>query len=203
MELREYLTEEGKSPFGSWLRSIKDMTVRAKIRVRLNRIRLGNFGDSKFVGEGVRELRLDFGPGYRVYFAQDGVVLVILLCGGTKKVKAKILPRQKCIGRTINGERVMSKLSKSYHQDLLKELKDPQAAAAYLSAALEDGSMEVFLLALRDVAEARGISKISRQTKLNRENLYRMLSEKGNPQLSSLSSLLKSCGLRLSVEASS
>ena len=96
----------------------------------------------------------------------------------------------------------MSKLSKSYQQDLLKELKDPQAAAAYLSAALEDGSMEVFLLALRDVAEARGITKISRQTKLNRENLYRMLSEKGNPQLSSLSSLLKSCGLRLSVEAS-
>jgi probable addiction module antidote protein len=76
----------------------------------------------------------------------------------------------------------------------------PEEAAAYLNAALEEGSQEAFLLALRDVAEVRGLSQLARETNHNRENLYRILSSKGNPQLSSLNSLLNSFGLRLAVE---
>jgi probable addiction module antidote protein len=75
-------------------------------------------------------------------------------------------------------------------------------AAAYLNAALDDGSPEVFLLALRDVAEARGMAKLAGETGLNRESLYRMLSGRGNPRLSSLASLLKSLRLELTVVAS-
>jgi putative addiction module killer protein len=88
-ELREYLTETGRNPFREWLHSLRDLEARARIRVRLNRVRLGNLGDCRPVGEGVSELRLDFGPGYRVYFGQDGDVLVILLCGGDKRTQTR------------------------------------------------------------------------------------------------------------------
>lgn len=91
--------------------------------------------------------------------------------------------------------------SKSYQEELMRDLKDSSEAAAYLSAALEDEDPKVFLLALRDVAEARGgMTKLSEATKLNRENLYKMLSEKGNPELHSLEALLHALGLRLAIE---
>ena len=93
----------------------------------------------------------------------------------------------------------MGKRSKDYHSSLIEDLKNPTEATAYLEVALEEGSNEEFLLALRNVAEARGISKISKESNLNRESLYKMLSTKGNPQLSSLVAVLKSMGLRLSV----
>lgn len=89
IKLQEYVTEEGKNVFRTWLRKLKDKTARARIRVRLNRVRLGNLGDCKPVGEGVSELRIDYGPGYRVYFAQSGFTVVILLCGGTKHNQSK------------------------------------------------------------------------------------------------------------------
>jgi len=94
----------------------------------------------------------------------------------------------------------MSRASVPYVEVLGEWLRDPAQAAAYLDVALEDGDPEVFLLALRDVAEARGLSAVAQESQLNRENLYRMLSRQGNPQLSSLSALLKSMGLRLSVQ---
>ena len=91
--------------------------------------------------------------------------------------------------------------TESYKDQLLESLKDPEAAAHYLTACLEDGNPEVFLLALRHVAEAHGgIRKLSERTRLNRENLYRMLSKSGNPSLSSLGPLLSSLGFRLAVE---
>jgi putative addiction module killer protein len=88
-ELREYLTETGHNPFREWLHSLRDIQARARIRVRLNRVRLGNLGDCKPVGDGVMELRMDFGPGCRVYFGQDGDVLVVLLCAGDKRTQAR------------------------------------------------------------------------------------------------------------------
>jgi len=94
----------------------------------------------------------------------------------------------------------MTKITSSYHDELIKDLTDPVEAAAYLNAALEDGSQDVFLMALRDLAEAKGMSRLSKTAKLNRENLYRMLSSKGNPQLSSLTTILESAGLRLAVQ---
>jgi probable addiction module antidote protein len=96
----------------------------------------------------------------------------------------------------------MSKTSTSYREGLVKDLVNPEEAAAYLNAALEEGSQEVFLLALRDIAEAKGMARLSKKAHLNRESMYRMLSGKGNPQLSSLASILKCAGLRLAVEVS-
>jgi putative addiction module killer protein len=94
-ELREYLTKKGNSPFGEWLNSLKDIKARAKLRVRLDRLKLGNLGDCKSLGSGVKELRIDFGPGYRIYFGQDGDVIILLLCGGTKKFQTKDIRRAK------------------------------------------------------------------------------------------------------------
>lgn len=91
-------------------------------------------------------------------------------------------------------------LTKSYVESLRRRLaEDPEEAAAYLDAALEDGDPQVFLLALRDVAEARGIGRLAEETNLNRESMYRMLSERGNPRLTSLDAVLDALGLRLGV----
>lgn len=89
IELLEYVTEEGKNTFKSWLHKLKDRAARARIRVRLNRVRLGNWGDCKSVGEGVSELRVDYGPDYRIYFARSDFTVVILLGGGIKKSQTK------------------------------------------------------------------------------------------------------------------
>ena len=94
----------------------------------------------------------------------------------------------------------MNALTAKYETGLKASLVNPEEAAAYLNAALEENEQEIFLLALRDIAEARGFSQVAQQALLNRENLYRMLSSTGNPQLSSLNSLLHSIGLRLAVE---
>jgi len=94
----------------------------------------------------------------------------------------------------------MKKVTEKYENNLKEDLLDPVEAAEYLNAALEDGSLKVFLMALKDVANAKGISEIARETKLNRENLYRILSTQGNPKLKSLNSVLHSVGLKLSVE---
>jgi len=93
----------------------------------------------------------------------------------------------------------MSKLTKSYQESLLQALQNPQEAAEYLTAALEDGDSAVFLLALRNVADAQGMRTVAHKAQLNRENLYRMLSEQGNPQLGSLTALLDALNLRLAI----
>ncbi len=90
--------------------------------------------------------------------------------------------------------------SRRYADVLDEDLQDPEEAAGYLNACLEDGDPEVFLLALRDVARARGgVAKLAEATELNREHLYRMLSESGNPELRSLEALLDALGFRLAV----
>lgn len=88
LDIREYLEEDGTSPFAEWFAGL-DATAAAKITVVLARIEQGNLSNVKGVGEGVLEYRLDFGPGYRVYFGRDGDVLVILLAGGTKKLQQR------------------------------------------------------------------------------------------------------------------
>jgi putative addiction module killer protein len=88
-ELEIYVTAEGRAPFIEWLDSLGDLRGRETIRARLNRILLGNFGDSRSVGEGVEELRIDFGPGYRVYYGQAGSKVVLILCGGDKSTQTQ------------------------------------------------------------------------------------------------------------------
>ncbi|MHB8455614.1 MAG: type II toxin-antitoxin system RelE/ParE family toxin [Acidiferrobacterales bacterium] len=84
IEVHEYLNSDGKSAFLAWLKALRDRQARARILTRLNRVRLGNFGDCKPIGDGVFELRVMFGPGYRVYFGREGEQVILLRCGGNK-----------------------------------------------------------------------------------------------------------------------
>ena len=94
IELVVYVTEEGKAPFDDWFNKLNTAAA-LKVRTALARIETGNLGDVKPVGQGVSERRITFGPGYRVYFGQDGDKLVILLCGGTKKRQSKDIEQAK------------------------------------------------------------------------------------------------------------
>lgn len=84
-----YLTESGGKPFKEWLDGLRDITARQKVRIRLDRVRLGNLGKNRSVGEGVYELKIDYGPGYRVYYGLDKKIIVLLLLGGDKSSQKK------------------------------------------------------------------------------------------------------------------
>ena len=97
------------------------------------------------------------------------------------------------------------KPAKPYEDSLLKALQDPNEAAEYLNASLEEAiesdDIQVFLLALKDIAKAKGMSRIAGLAKLNRESMYKMLSRHGNPEFGSLWNLLNSLGLKFAIEA--
>lgn len=85
--------------FSDWIRHLKDDRARARIAIRLDRARDGNLGYVEPVGEGVSELKIDYGPGYRVYLKEDGPVLIVLLCGGDKKSQKRDIKRAKQIAK--------------------------------------------------------------------------------------------------------
>jgi putative addiction module killer protein len=84
-DIRHYITRDGKDLIDGWLRKLRDLQAKAAIIRRLNRLEQGNFGDFKPLRDGVHELRIDVGPGYRVYYARSGKTVMLLLCGGTKR----------------------------------------------------------------------------------------------------------------------
>jgi putative addiction module killer protein len=86
-EIVAFRTRDGRVPFEGWLDDLDDKKAVARVLARLARVRQGNLGDCKSVGEGVSELRVDYGPGYRVYFGQKGRTLLVLLCGGDKRTQ--------------------------------------------------------------------------------------------------------------------
>ena len=92
-EVRIYARSDGSEPFTECLRGLRDGTTRNRIRQRIARLRLGNFGDSRSVGDGVLELRIHFGPGFRVCFDREGASVVILLCGGDKSSQERDIDR--------------------------------------------------------------------------------------------------------------
>jgi putative addiction module killer protein len=89
LEVQQYQTANGRSPFGAWLDRLCDGQARARIAGRIDRMQVGPRGDWKAVGRGVFELRIDHGPGYRVYCGQDGSPLVLLLCDGDKRTQKR------------------------------------------------------------------------------------------------------------------
>jgi len=89
LEVHEYQTTEGKIPLTAWLEGLRDGSTRGRIVARLDRLKAGLLGDWKTVGNGVFELRIDHGPGYRVYYGQEGKTLILLLCGGDKSAQVK------------------------------------------------------------------------------------------------------------------
>ena len=93
MEIRRYLSVSGRDIFGEWLAGLKDIRTRAKIVARIDRLTAGNFGDSKALRDGLFELRVNWGPGFRVYYALVGKACVLLLCGGDKSKQLSDIKR--------------------------------------------------------------------------------------------------------------
>ncbi|WP_042876098.1 type II toxin-antitoxin system RelE/ParE family toxin [Cupriavidus necator] len=92
-EIRHYLTSDQRDLFDEWLRSLKDSTAKVSVVRRLNRAEQGNFGDHKFCRDGVWELRVDVGAGYRVYYGIANRQVVLLLCGGDKRTQSADIDR--------------------------------------------------------------------------------------------------------------
>jgi len=120
-----------------------------------------------------------------------------------KQPKNVISKRQNYTGLNVRNQTMEeNKNLRDYQKKLLEELQDPEEAEAYLNAALSDDDPRVFLLALKNVIEAQNqsMATLARKAKLNRENLYRMLSKKGNPKISSIIPVLNALGLQLAVQ---
>jgi len=92
-EIRHYLTPSGKNLFAEWLDSLRDTKAEARIAARVARLAAGNFGDCRPLMDGVWELRIDWGPGYRIYYAMLGRTCVLLLCGGDKRKQSADINR--------------------------------------------------------------------------------------------------------------
>jgi putative addiction module killer protein/probable addiction module antidote protein len=207
IEIRRYVTRTGKDVIGDWLAGLDDAQARARIAARIDRLSLGNFGDCKPLREGVSELRIDWGPGYRMYYAMLGRTCVLLLCGGDKRKQSSDVNRaiEYLQDHKERGTQVVKhKASISHDEAMVRELREnPNFAAEYLRAALEDeDEPRVLLIALRREAVARGgIAKVAKAAGVERESLYRALSAHGNPRLSTLVAVTKAMGLKLTVEA--
>ena len=93
VEIRHYVSRSGRDVFDAWLSSLADVRAQAKVAVRINRLAVGNFGDCKPLGQGLYELRIDWGPGYRVYYAIIAKPVVLLLCGGDKRKQSSDIER--------------------------------------------------------------------------------------------------------------
>jgi putative addiction module killer protein len=93
LDVRLYSTPDGRVPFSEWFDALRNWRTQQRVDARLGRIREGNLGDHKDLGGGLHELRLDFGPGYRVYFAKQGARIVVLLAGGQKRGQERDIRR--------------------------------------------------------------------------------------------------------------
>lgn len=103
VEIRKYCDAQGRVPFDVWMNGLRDIRAKQRIQVRLRRLSLGLEGDWKPVGEGVRELRIPEGKGYRVYYAWDGETVVTLLCGGDKSSQQHDVEQAKTYWRDCHG----------------------------------------------------------------------------------------------------
>ena len=193
MTVLEYLDRSGSSPFADWFTTL-EAPAAAKVTTATLRLELGNLSNVKGVGAGVFEYRIDFGPGYRVYFGKDGESIVILLAGGTKKRQDRDLGSPTSDGLTTRSERrgrsempltrefketvqARIKADRKYRRELLRE-----GVECLLAGDLDTGRA-----ILRDYINATiGFEELSRRTKRPAKSLMRMLGPSGNPQARNL-----------------
>jgi len=194
-EIRNYLTEAGHDVVSRWFASLRDSRAKVAIDRRLNRVELGNFGDCKPCRDGVWELRIDVGPGYRVYYALAGQRVVLLLCGGDKRIQEADIRTACDYWRDPMRDRPRDEVvAESFR-------KDPAYALELLNATLEDGALDEAMIVLRQMSKAfGGMGKVAEAAQLNSNSMYRTLSAQGNPQVSTLSAILRTMGLRLAVQ---
>jgi putative addiction module killer protein/probable addiction module antidote protein len=193
-EVRYYLTDAGRDVFLDWIERMRDATAKVAIARRVNRLGAGNFGDHAFCRDGVWELRIDVGAGYRVYYAVAGRAIVLLLGGGDKRSQATDINRACDYWRSEKRRLQDFAMAELYR-------RDPVFALRLLNEVLADGDQQELLVMLRQMSLAfGGVRAIAGQADLNPTQLYRTLSAEGNPSLSTLTAVLKAMGLRIAVQ---
>lgn len=196
MDVREYLTAAGKNPYREWLDTL-DVALRARVQARVLRFSTGNLGDHKSVGGGVWEARVMFGPGYRIYFAKDGLRLVLLLLGGDKSTQSADIARAQESGRRIRRVNGVARRSEDWDIGLAKDLRDPAFAREFLLASIDEGVD--LQLALGKVIRAMGVKEFAARVRMASPNVLRAINPRHNPTQDTLNRLLKPFRLRLSL----
>ena len=188
--------------FARWLDNLPDIQVRARVQARIERLVAGNPGDVEPVGEGVSELRIDYGPGYRVYFKKRGRAWVVLLAGGDKNTQSKDIIKSLAPGTKPFGVATMGKTATTRY-DVAEHLRTPEEMAAYLEACLEEapGDAAFIAKALGDIARAKGMAQVARDAGLSRESLYKALSGERSPGFDTILKVIGALGLKLHAEA--
>jgi putative addiction module killer protein len=137
--------------FSEWLHTLTDREARVRIVKRINRMRLGNVGDTKPVGSGILEARVHYGPGYRLYYLRHGEVYVVLLAGGDKRTQQEDIPPCHPDSGRATRKTMKTRLARFEAAEYLKTTED---VVAFLKATIEDGTPEELALALSDVVRA-------------------------------------------------
>lgn len=197
-----YKTHDGLEPCKEWIENLNDTTAKRKFFTRIERAEDGNFGQSpqqhrERIKDVVSEIKIDHGPGYRLYYAlDDNDSIILLLAAGTKKKQQADIDTA---GKTINKGQV--KMS-SFEEHLIKELKDPQMAVEYIIEALEEpgDSFSYLMKALGKVAKAHGLSALVESSGLGKSSIRNMIQEDSNPTLKNAVKLLSAMGMQISVK---
>lgn len=212
IDVREYLAADGSSPYAKWFNAL-NAPAAAKVAIAITRMAQGNLSNTKGVGGGIQEYRIDFGPGYRIYFGRDGERLVILLGGGTKKHQQDDIRQPRFYGPITNDEkkrRSEMPLTRDFKETIQgRASRDARFREALLKEAVDvllSGDMETGKTVLRNYINATvGFDKLATVTKKSPKSLMRMLGPKGNPQARNLFEIVvylqKREGMRLKVRA--
>lgn len=186
--------------FEYWLRALRDKQALARINARLRRVSDGNLGDAKTLRDGIAELRINHGPGYRVYFMRRGPLVIVLLAGGDKRTQAADIARAIEIAKEWKEKDMAEKFT---HWDAADYLETEEDMALYFQACVEDdpGDGSLIRAALGDIARARGMTQLAKDTGLAREGLYKALSAEGNPEFSTIMKVVKALGLKFQAGA--
>lgn len=168
---------------------------------RVARLAAGNPGGVGPVGEGVSELRIDHGPGYRACFTRRERAIIVLLTGGDKDSQDRDIKVAKRLARNLQ-EAAMTRTVTTPH-DVAEHLHTAEDMAAYLEACMEEAPSDAAFIAkaLGDIARARGMSEVAGNTGLSRESLYKALSGDRNPTLDTVLKVLDALDLRFRPEA--
>ena len=188
------VTFERTEEFDVWLAALKDKIGRARIIHRIRSAEHGNFGDCDSVGEGVFELRVHVGPGYRAYFTRRAEVVYLLPMGGDKSRQKRDIKRAIEMAQAL--DKAMAKFARF---DAADYLDDEETIAEYITAALEEPDPDVFLTAVRDVARARGMAQLAKDSGLGRESLDKALRPGAKPRYDTMLKLLHALGIKLSA----
>ena len=210
MEIREFLSADGDSPFATWFEAL-DAQAAAKVTVALTRIELGNLSNVKGVGAGVQEYRIEWGPGYRLYFGRDGETLIILLCGGTKRRQDDDIAAAQARWTESDARRTRKMpLTRSFKETVKARAdRDPAFRDALLTEAVDRflaGETATGKAVLRDYINATiGFERLAAETGNSSKSLMRMLSPAGNPTADNLFAVLstvqRASGVHLAVAA--